>query len=224
MPAVPRAAQGKEQRDVPADRLMKPVSEYRQIRDDLIVWNSYNPECRTDCSSTAIRTQEGFVLVDPLRLQEQAVERILGEDRVIAVLLTNGNHLRGSLYEKERFGISIYAPELAEASIPADYLVKTGEMIFRTLKVISVAGAGPGESAYLAGDVLIVGDALTNLDGLHILPEKYCENTELLRESLQHLCLLNFDTICFAHGLPIVGGAKESVARIVEAEGTPRDQ
>lgn len=203
---------------------MKPVSEYRQIRDDLIVWNSYNPECRTDCSSTAIRTPEGFVLVDPLRLEEQAVERILGEDRVIAVLLTNGNHLRGSLYERERFGIPIYAPGLAGASVPADRLVQPGEMIFGTLKVISVAGAGPGESAYLAGDVLIVGDALTNLDGLHILPEKYCENPELLRESLQHLGLLNFDILCFAHGLPIVGGAKERVARMAQAEGAQGDQ
>ena len=79
---------------------MKPVPDFHQITSDLFVWHGYNPECKTDCTSTAIRTPDGFVLIDPVRLEEQAIERIVSEDKVVAVLLTNGNHLRGSLYEK----------------------------------------------------------------------------------------------------------------------------
>ena len=116
------------------NRFMKPVPEYHQITNDLFIWHGYNPECKTDCSSTAIRTPDGFVLIDPVRLEEQAIERMVGDDRVGAVLLTSGNHLRSSLYEKERLDIPIYAPEDAHQDVPADYLVKDGELLFRTLK------------------------------------------------------------------------------------------
>ncbi len=194
---------------------MKPVPEYHQITNDLFIWHGYNPECKTDCSSTAIRTPGGFVLIDPVRLEEQAIERMVGEDGVVSVLLTNGNHLRGSLYEKERLDIPIYAPEGAQQDVPADYLVKDGELIFQTLKAIGLPGGGSGETAYLAPDVLVIGDALTNLDGLQILPDKYCTNLALLIESLRGLRSLDFDTVCFAHGLPIIGKANEKVAAIV---------
>ena len=194
---------------------MKPVPEYHQITNDLFIWHGYNPECKTDCSSTAIRTPDGFVLIDPVRLEEQAIERMVGEDGVVSVLLTNGNHLRGSLYEKERLDIPIYAPEGARQDIPADYLVKDGELIFQTLKAIGLPGGASGETAYLAQDVLVIGDALTNLDGLQILPDKYCTNLVLLIESLRRLRSLDFDIACFAHGLPIVGKAREKVAAIV---------
>lgn len=194
---------------------MKPVPEYHQITHDLFIWHGYNPECKTDCSSTAIRTPDGFVLIDPVRLEEQAIERMVGEDGVVSVLLTNGNHLRGSLYEKERLDVPIYAPEGAQLDVPADYLVKDGELIFQTLKAIGLPGGGSGETAYLAPDVLVIGDALTNLDGLQILPDKYCTNLTLLIESLRGLRSLDFDIACFAHGLPIVGKAREKVAAIV---------
>ena len=133
---------------------------------------------------------------------------------LVPYLLTNGNHLRGSLYEKERLDIPIYAPEGAH-DVPADYLVKDGELLFRTLKSIGLPGGGCGETAYLAPDVLVIGDALTNLDGLKILPDKYCENLTLLLESLRVFRSLSFDIVCFAHGFPIVGKAREKVAAIV---------
>jgi hypothetical protein len=199
----------------PEIRFMKPVPQYHQITRDLYIWHGYNPECKTDCSSTAVRTPEGFVFIDPVRLEEQAMERMVGDDRVSAVLLTNGNHLRGSLYEKERLDIPIYAPEGAPQDVAADCVVRDGELLFQTLRAISLPGAGPGETAYLAPDVLVVGDALTNLDGLQILPDSYCGNFTRLLESLRVLRSLEFDIACFAHGLPIVGNAREKVAQIV---------
>jgi glyoxylase-like metal-dependent hydrolase (beta-lactamase superfamily II) len=194
---------------------MKPVPEYHQITNDLFIWHGYNPECKTDCSSTALRTPDGFILIDPVRLEEQAIERMVGDDRVGALLLTNGNHLRGSLYEKERLDVPIYAPEGAHAEVPADYLVKHGELLFQTLKAIGLPGASPGETAYLGPNVLIIGDALVNLEGLQVLPEEYCESFAMLRESLRILSSLSFDIVCFAHGLPIVGKARERVAAIL---------
>jgi hypothetical protein len=186
---------------------MKPVPEYDQVAGDLFVWHGYNPDCKTDCSSAAVQTSSGFVLIDPVRLEEQAIERMVGHDKIAAVLLTSGNHWRGTSYEKERLDIPVYAPEGARADVQADHWVKDGEILFGKIKAIGLPGGGPGETAYLIPGALIIGDALVNLDTLSILPDKYCENPRALRESLKVLPALNFDVVCFAHGLPIVDGA-----------------
>jgi glyoxylase-like metal-dependent hydrolase (beta-lactamase superfamily II) len=194
---------------------MKPVADFHQITRDLFVWHGYNPECKTDCTSTAIRTPDGFVLIDPVRLEEQAIERIVSDDKVVAVLLTNGNHLRGSLYEKERLDVPIYAPSGTENMLPVDRVVSDGELLWETLRAIALPGGSPGETAYHAPGVLVIGDAVTNLDGLQILPEKYCADLPLLLNSLRAIRPLQFEVACFAHGLPIVDQARQKLADIV---------
>lgn len=194
---------------------MRPVPDYQQITRELFFWHGYNPECKTDCSSTAVWTAAGFVLIDPVRLEEQAIERMVGDDRVSAVLLTSGNHLRGSLYEKERLDVPIYAPEAAQPGVSVDQVIRDGEMLFETIRAVALPGGAPGETAYLAPDVLVFGDALVNLDRLEVLPEKYCEDRALLLDSLRGLRSLEFDIACFAHGLPIVGNAKQRIAEVV---------
>ena len=194
---------------------MKPVADFHRITSDLFVWHGYNSECKTDCTSTAIRTPDGFVLIDPVRLEEQAIERMLSDDKVVAVLLTNGNHLRGSLYEKERLEVPIYAPSGTENMLRVDRLVSDGELLWETLRAIALPGGSPGETAYHAPGVLVIGDAVTNLDGLQVLPEKYCADLPLLLNSLRAIRPLQFEIACFAHGLPIVGKARERLADIV---------
>lgn len=194
---------------------MKPTPDYHKLTDNLFVWSDYNPECKTDCSSAAVLTPDGFVLVDPIRLEEQALERMVGHGRVVAVLLTSGNHLRGSLYEKQRLDIPIYAPLGAKGEVPADYWVQDGEVLFQTIKAIGLPGGAAGETAYLANGVLLLGDAVVNLDGLQVLPDKYCENPRLQRESLQVIPSLEFQIACFAHGLPVIEGAREKLSALV---------
>ena len=198
---------------------MKPIPEYHEVTENLFVWNGFNPECKTDCSATAVRTPEGFVLIDPVRLEEQALTRMVGADKVVAVLLTNGNHERAADYEKERLDVPLYAPEGARHEVAADHSVQDGEVLFQTLKAIALPGGGAGETAYLAPGVLIVGDALIHLDGLTVLPEKYCGNMRVLRESLKALPALKFDAVCFAHGRPLVQDAHAQVTALVEALG-----
>lgn len=194
---------------------MKPTPEFQQVTDTLFVWHDYNSDCKTDCSSTAVRTPEGFVLIDPIRLEEQALERMVGTGRVAAVLLTNGNHLRGAPYEKERLDVPVLAPEGARTDVAADRWVQDGEILFQSLKAVALPGAGPGETAYLTGKTLIIGDAIVHLDGLAILPDKYCENPRLLKESLKVLHSLDFESACFAHGLPILEGAKAKLVAVL---------
>lgn len=194
---------------------MKPIPEFHRVTDDLFVWHGYDPECKVDCSSSALRTPEGFVLVDPIRLEEQALERMLGDDTVAAIVLTSGNHQRGSLYEKERLDAPIFAPEGARGEVTADRWYGDGEKLLGRLGTVALPGGPPGESALHAPGVLFVGDALISLGGLELLPEKYCTDRKQLRESVQKLAALDFDVLCMAHGIPIIGSAKEKLAAVI---------
>jgi hypothetical protein len=197
---------------------MKPTAEYEKIAEDVFHWHDYNPECRTECSSTAVQTPEGIVLIDPLRLEEQAIERMVGEGRVVAVLLTNGNHERGMAYEKERLDVPIYAPEEARNDVVADHGVRDGDLLFQSLRAIALPGGGRGETAYLAPGTLILGDALIHLEGLSILPDKYCADPHQLRQSLKALIPLAYEVACFAHGRPILSGARSLINQVVAAQ------
>ena len=36
------------------------VPDFHQITSDLFVWHGYNPECKTDCTSTAFGRRTGL--------------------------------------------------------------------------------------------------------------------------------------------------------------------
>lgn len=194
---------------------MKPIADFEMIADGVFWWHDFNPECKTECSSTAINTPEGLVLVDPLRLEAQAVTRLIGEGKIAAVLLTNGNHERASADQKERWGVPIYAPEGARNEVAADRWVSAGDLLFQSVRVVELPGGGPGEAAYLTPEVLILGDALIHLSALEILPDKYCRDPRQLRESLQTLVPLNYDVACFAHGVPLRSEARTQINRLL---------
>ena len=77
------------------------------------------------------------------------------------------------------------------------------------MESIALPGFGPGETAFLYDGVLILGDALINLEpeALRLLPEKYCLDKKSAHRSLEVLKSLKPEIICFAHGNPIVQDA-----------------
>jgi len=194
---------------------MKPIFDYEAIAEGVFWWHDFNPECKTECSSTAVQTPEGLVLVDPLRLEEEAIVRLVGEGGVVAVLLTNGNHERGSAYEKERLEVPIYAPEGARDEVVADHWVSDGDLLFQSVRALALPGGGAGEMAYFAPGALILGDAIIHLSALEVLPDKYCLDPKQLRESLQALVSLSYDVACFAHGAPLRSDARAQINRLL---------
>jgi glyoxylase-like metal-dependent hydrolase (beta-lactamase superfamily II) len=77
-------------------------------------------------------------------------------------------------------------------------------------KAIGTPGHTVGHLVFLwegDGGVLFVGDAAGNAKGLGVSP--IYEDVAHGLEDLRLLGDLNFDTACFAHGAPIVGGAAE---------------
>jgi hypothetical protein len=182
---------------------LNPVPDFQAVSGAVFVWHAYDPAVRADCSSTAVRTPEGFVLIDPIPLAPSALERMVGPDRIAAILLTSGNHERACSSERTRLGVPVLAP--GESGLPADGLVAGGDRLFGAIDAVALPGGGPGETAYVFASTLIFGDAVVHLDGLEILPDKYCTDPARLRTSLRALADWSFDTVCFAHGSPLRG-------------------
>lgn len=91
-----------------------------------------------------------------------------------------------------------------------DHKVHPGQTIPAAggIKAVGTPGHSAGHLAFLwsgDGGVLFIGDAAKNVRGLDLPP--IFEDLPLGLQSLQKLSREEFDTACFAHGEPIVGGA-----------------
>ena len=189
------------------------ADEIQQVRDGLWFWQRFQPSVKVDCSSCAVRAGTGLILVDPIPLDAGALEelRLLGEPA--AIVATNGNHDRAIAQLRAKLGVPVFAHADAARALgfEVDRTLHDGEMLFDSLEVVEIAGAGPGEIAlHDARGWLIVGDALTNLEpsGLALLPAKYCTDEREMRVSLRKLLRFPSEVLTFAHGLPVVSRAR----------------
>ncbi len=194
---------------------MKPVPELDWIAPELAIWHGFNPEVRCDCGSSAVLTSEGWIVFDPIPLARDAWAELLRQARVKAIALTSGNHQRDSLALKKILGVPIVAPEPARGEIEADEWLKDGDML-AGFSLIGLPGAAIGEAAWCDGKHLVMGDALIHFDPLSLLPDKYCTDPAELRRSAQKLLMTEFQTVLFAHGLPIVSHAREKIAALLK--------
>lgn len=184
------------------------------IGGEIAIWRGFDSVVRCDCGSTAVLTSRGWVIFDPLALSGDAWAEILDVANVHAIALTNGNHQRDSLPLKKTLQVSIHAPESARGEIDADFWLKNGEAL-AGFSLVDLPGATPGESAWCDGRRLVLGDALIHFDQLEFLPDKYCTNPAELRKSVRKLLDLDFDSVFFAHGLPLLTHAHEKIAALL---------
>ncbi len=197
-----------------------PNPEISFLTHHLAIWQRYDNQVRADLSSTALKTSEEVFFVDPTPLDPDSLVRLIDGRRVAGIIITNGNHQRAASAFAAEFSAPIYAAAAAE--IPGTQEIESGNPIVGNLETIFLEGAAPGELALYSqedGGSLILGDALINFGsgGFNILPKKYCANQKLMRKSLQKLLAFSFERILFAHGAPIVTGAKTRLAELLES-------
>ena len=67
------------------------------------------------------------------------------------------------------------------------------------------------------GGTMVVGDALINFEphGFGLLPAKYCLDSKLMRRSLEKILDYAFDRMLFAHGTPILSGARQRTEQLL---------
>jgi len=180
---------------------MKPVEELHHISSELAVWQEYDPSVKVDCTSTALATPEGWLLIDPIPLADSCLAELMAMRPFAGIVLTSGNHQRASLDLRAKLGLRIYAPLAPD--LVFDEELTPGAGPWRGVEIYPVRGAGPREIAVRLGTLMVFGDAVIHLGELTVLPDKYCEDPKALRACLKQLTELDLNVACVAHGWPI---------------------
>jgi len=203
---------------------MRPASDFDRIAPNIAIWHAYDPEVKAELYSTCLATGAGTYLVDPILLQREAFDEMMGSGPVAGIVLTNSNHHRAAAQFAQQFSVPIFAhPETFPNGKTGQLtLVTDGDEICDGLRVIGIAGGPLGEIVLhyaVDGGTLIVGDTLINFEpyGFAFLPAKYCSNQKHMRHSLRKLLDYKAKRILFAHGAPILADGSERLRALLNS-------
>lgn len=185
--------------------------ESQQLTPNLCLWQVFDPAIKTDLFSTAVLSGGTLFLIDPIRLTQAPLEKLLAGRQAAGILVSNANHVRGSAELARACKVPIYcAPETVGEFEDVEVIrLNAGMKIVPGVTAIAIEGAALGEFAFHFGDdggTMVMGDALIRLDpyGFSLLPAKYCQNQKELRRSLRQLLDWSFERLLFAHGAPLL--------------------
>jgi glyoxylase-like metal-dependent hydrolase (beta-lactamase superfamily II) len=207
--------------DVP---IVPRAQELQPVAQGIFLWQFYDPTVHADLFATALETPSGLCLIDPIPLDRDPMNDLRSRGKVTGIVVTNANHIRAMAEFASTFSVPVFAhhelrenPDFANAR-----WIQDGESISSGLAAIAIDGGPPGEIALYyneGGGVVVLGDALINFEpyGFGLLPAKYCSNPKHMRRSLQKLLDYPFDRMLFAHGTPILTGARVRLEALLAA-------
>jgi hypothetical protein len=186
-------------------------------------WTATHPNTRSEVSSYWVLPAQS--VIDAL-LPEQGIEEFSLEPPE-RVLLTNRHHLRHAEALADRFGCAIECsrPGLHEFEDgPEVEGFDFGDQVAPGIEAHEVGAICPDESALLLTDAgaLAIADGIRHYDGrMDFFSDRLLgddpEGVKAgLRESYTRLLDLDFDSLLFAHGDPIVGGGKAALREFAQ--------
>jgi glyoxylase-like metal-dependent hydrolase (beta-lactamase superfamily II) len=204
---------------------VRPASDFDRIASNIAIWHGYDSAVKAELYSTCLlRSNGGAYLVDPIPLDREPLDELLGSSRLAGIIVTNLNHHRASVEFAEQFSVPIFArgETFSEKALRVFKRVADGGEICHELTAIGIEGAAPGEIVlhYASnGGTLIVGDALINFEpcGFTFLPDKYCSSEKDMHRSLRKLLDYKAERMLFAHGTPILSGASDRLQRLLDS-------
>jgi hypothetical protein len=201
---------------------MARAQEIEEVLPGILIWRAYDSKVKAELSSTALATPAGTYVIDPIPLASEVLRTLRAQPQVAGIFVTNVNHTRAAADFSRALSIPIWAhSELSGApDFPSATAVHDGEEIARGLTAVALDGGPTGEMALHSqenGGTLVLGDALINFEphGFGVLPAKYCLDADLLRRSLAKLLNYAFERMLFAHGTPILCGARAHVEQLL---------
>ena len=193
--------------------------EFCRVSAAFAIWFTYDPSVKAELFSTACFAGNDIVLIDPVALPALERAKLDSLGGITNVVVTNANHLRDTLNFSS--SASIFAPSELNAQLSHNHALSDGLQIAE-LRAIKIDGAADGEFSFYhpdEGGTVIVGDALINLEpyGFDLLPKKYCTDQKQMVRSLRRLLEFDFQRIFFAHGNPILNGARQRLAALLSS-------
>src|SRR5271168_154587 len=83
------------------------ANEFQAISKTLYHWSAYDPSVKCDLCCTALKLTCGLVVIDPVPLAEPAWAELLDGTALRAILLTNGNHVRGAEHLRKKHKVPV---------------------------------------------------------------------------------------------------------------------
>lgn len=166
------------------------------------------------------------VVIDPME-PEDGFDWFEGRN-LDAVVLSNRHHYRHSDRFHARFGIPVRAVEQGMHDLserPGVESFAFGDEIAPGITAHPIEPSWPDEGALhiaLGPGLLVLADGAMHYgEDIGFIPEEHLgdepERTkELLRHGYGRLLELEFDSVLFAHGLPIVSGGKDALKAFAE--------
>ena len=195
----------------------------REILNGIFTWPWFSEPHGYNFNGHLILHEGGNLCIDPVEPNQEDLEEItrLGVSRI---LLTNRNHSRAANKVRACTGARtaihpVDAPHARKEGAELDDELHIGEKI-GPLVVVAAPGKSPGEVVlhWPERKILIVGDAVVGdpPGRCKLLPQKVIDDLPRLRDSVERLLALDFDTLLVGDGTPILQNAKASLGQLVE--------
>lgn len=172
----------------------------------------------------AVRGDEGVVLIDPLPLEPDALERL---GPVEAIVLTCGTHQRSCWRYRRELGARVFAPDLVrEVDEEPDVRYREGDQLPAGLRPIFAPGPGTTQHVLMLEReprVLFAADHFVRPRGreLGFVPSEFVYDPEQTRQAARRLLELEFDVLCLGHGVPVTEDPHAAIRDLLERDAGP---
>jgi hypothetical protein len=198
----------------------------REILPGILHWTAFHEGIGLDVSSYYVAS--AAALIDPM-LPPEGLDRLLPGAQPERILLTNRHHLRHSQQFVEAFRCRVMCHEAGLHEFrggPEVEGFRFGDEVAPGITALEVDAICDEETALHidSGEgILAFADGLLRSNGgLGFVPDRYMgDDPEQvkrgIREALGRLLELPFDSLFFAHGLPMLGGGKRALRQFLES-------
>jgi hypothetical protein len=211
--------------DQPSDEMSEPVEvadAVEQVAPGIWHWRIANSAIGGATSSSHLfDSQDGAVMVDPVRLNDDA---LAGLPATAAILLTSKGHQRAAWRYREQFGADVWAPSgTPPPDQQPDHLYGDGDSLPGGFQAVQTPGPSLIHFSLLRTEppgVLVCPDLLMgdSAGGLRFVPLEYHDDPAATRRSVEALLELPFTLLCLDHGRPIADG-KAAIRALLTADG-----
>jgi len=191
-----------------------------EIADGLFHWRIHNSNIGGNVSSShALCGPDGCVFIDPVRLDEGALESL---PEPSAIVLTARCHQRAGWRYRTQFGADVWLPaDASPADEEPDCRYADGDVLPNGLVAVRTPGPEwPHFSLLLerGSGVVFCSDLVGHAGGgeLHFIPPEYHEDPAETRRSVEKLLDLPFGLLCFDHGEPLADDPKGALRALLE--------
>jgi hypothetical protein len=197
--------------------------QVEEVAEGICHWRIHNSAIGGAISSShAVSADGGSVLIDPVRLADDALTAL---PRPSAIVLTARCHQRAAWRYRAEFGAEVWLPEdAAAADEQPDRRYAEGDTLPGGLVAVRTPGPEwPHYSFLLEREpgVLFCSDLISNDGGrrLRFVPPEYHEDPAETRRSVEKLLALPFTILCLDHGAPIADEPKEALRQLLGESG-----